>query len=265
MGLRITNQDVVLRQIQGSPTRISDATRKLASGVQVSRAADDSAGLAVAEALRGDVMSAQAENANLQNAFSLARTAEGGLGQIADGLQRLRELAVQASSGIVPGQDRVGLNAEAGRVLDQTNRTAQETEFNGINPLNGSVSTLEVGAANGLVIEFQPATPEALGIATLNLTTVEGAASALGQIDAALNSINQNRTGIAAITDALGSAMTAREVAGENLMAARARIADANVALEITNLVQGQILRQGGAAAVAQGNIVPRAVTNLLS
>jgi len=264
MGLRITNQDFMLRQIQSSTTQINQATRKLASGLRITRAADDAAGLAIAEAIRADVIGAQAETGNIQNAVSLAQTAEGGLGQITEGLQRLNELALQASSGTMSDENRAALNAEAQQIVEQINQTAEGTEFNGINPLNGSVAAVEVGTASGLAIEFQPATAEALGIDTLDLSTAEGAATALGQISTAMESVNDNRAGIGAVSNALGSAMATREVASENLMAARSRIADANIASEVTNLVRGQILQQGGIAALAQSNILPQNVVSLL-
>jgi flagellin len=254
-----------LRQIQGSTTQIDQATRRLASGARISRAADDAAGLAIAEALRADIIGAQAETSNIQNVVSLAQTAEGGLAQITAGLQRLRELAVQASSGTMTAANRTALNAEAQQIVEQINQAAQGTAFNGINPLNGSVTTVEVGTASGMSVEFQPATAEALGIAALDLSTPEGAAAAVAQIDTAIRSINDNRAAIGAISNGLESAMAAREVASENLAAARARIADANIAAEISNLVRGQILEQGGIAALAQSNLLPQSVINLLS
>jgi len=265
MGLRITNQEFMLRQIQGSTTQINQATRRLASGIRINRAADDAAGLAIAEGLRADIIGAQAETGNIQNAVSLAQTAEGGLGQITGGLQRLRELALQASTGTISDENRAALNAEAQQIVAQINETAEGTEFNGINPLNGSVTTVEVGTASGLSMEFQPATAAALGIDELDLSTAEGATAALGQIDAAISSINENRAGIGAISSGLESAMATREVASENLTAARAGIADANIAAEVTNLVRGQILQQGGIAALAQSNLLPQSVVNLLS
>ena len=211
------------------------------------------------------VHNAQAEAGNIQNAVSLAQTAEGGLGQITGGLQRLRELAVQASSGTMSEENRAALNVEAQQIVEQINQTAEGTDFNGINPLNGTVTTVEVGTESGLSMEFQPATAEALGIDTLDLGTAEGAAAALGQVDTAMTSINENRAGIGAVGNAFESALATREVASENLMAARARITDANIAAEVTNLVQGQILQQGGIAVLAQSNILPQNVINLLS
>ena len=264
MGLRITNQDFMLRQIQSSTTQIDQATRKLASGLRITRAADDAAGLAISEALRADVIGAQAEAGNIQSAVSLAQTAEGGLGQITEGLQRLNELALQASSGTMSDENRAALNAEAQQIVEQINQTAEGTEFNGINPLDGSVTAVEVGTTSGLAVEFQPATAEALGIDALDLSTAEGAGAALGQISTAMESVNDNRAGIGAVSNALGSAIATREVASENLMAARSRIADANIASEVTNLVRGQILQQGGIAAMAQSNILPQSVINLL-
>jgi len=265
MGLRITNQEFLLRHIQGSTTQIDQATRRLASGTRINRAADDAAGLAIAEALRADIISAQAETGNIQNVVSLAQTAEGGLTQITAGLHRLRELAVQASTGTMSEGNRTTLNAEAQQIVSQIDRTAQGTAFNGINPLNGSVTTIEVGTATGLSVEFQPATAEALGIAALDLSTAEGATAALGQIDAAIGAVNDNRAAVGAISNGLQSAMAAQEVASENLAAARARIADANIAAEISNLVRAQILEQGGTAALAQSNLLPQSVINLLS
>jgi flagellin len=267
MGLRINNdsQNFILRQIQGSALRVNDATRKLASGLRITRAADDAAGLAIAEGLRAEIIGAQAETGNIQNALSLTQTAEGGLGEITGGLQRLRELAVQASSGTLSDENRVALNAEAQQIIEQIDATAEGTEFNGINMLDGSVASVDVGTESGLAVEFDSATAGALGVDTVDLSTVEGAAAAMGQVDTAIGSVNDNRAGLGAASNALGSAISTREIAGENLTAARARIMDANIAAEVTNLVSGQILESGGIAALAQANIMPQSVINLLS
>jgi len=267
MGLRINgdSQNFILRQIESSALRVNDATRKLASGLQITRAADDAAGLAIAEGLRAEIIGAQAETGNIQNALALTQTAEGALGGIADGLQRLRELAVQSATGTLSEENRAALNAEAQQIIEQINATAEGTEFNGINPLNGSVATVDVGTGSGLAVEFQSATAGSLGIDAVDLSTTEGAAAALGQIDTAIASVNESRAELGAAGNALGAAMAAREIAGENLAAARAGITDANIAAEVTNLVSAQILESGGIAALAQANIVPQSVINLLS
>jgi flagellin len=265
MGLRITPDNLfVQRQIGASTNRMQIGFRRLSSGLRITRAGEDAAGLAIAEGLRAGVLAAQTERNNIQMATSLVQTAEGGLAQTGDALQRLRELALQASSGTLNDEQRAAINEEAQQLIEQVNQNAETTEFNEINPLAGDVTEVEVGTEGGMTVAFEAATAEALGIADIDLTTAEGAQAAIGTIDAAIGQVNQFRGQLGATQNALQTAGETRAIVAENLAAAESAIRDANMALEATNLIRDQMLQRGGIAVLSQANIMPQNALRLL-
>jgi len=266
MGLRIdTSQNFILRQLQQTQTRILNNQARLASGLRINRAADDAAGLAIAEGLRAQVLAGLREVANVQDAIGLAQTAEGGLVQVGDALQRIRELALQAANGTLNNQQREALNAEAQQLIEEIGTTAQNTEFNDIALLNGDVAEVPAGVQGSDVgVRLVNVTPEELGITGISLVTAEDAANAIGVIGTAIENVSTARAQIGADVNALGTAMNRIEIAGENLAAAESQIREADILLEVINRAREEILNQGATAVLAQANILARNVAALL-
>lgn len=265
MGLKINSGgNIIPNQLRTSQNQLRKTMERLATGNRINRAADDAAGLAIAEGLRAQLSGLEMESRNLQMGASLAQTAEGGLEQTSGALQRMRELALQASSGTLSDEQRAMINQEAQQLVEQVNDIAEDTQFNEINPLAGTETSVDLGAGTNIDIELPDATAAGLGIDTIDLSTQAGAEAALADIDAAMQTVNEQRGSIGATTNAIQSAVNTRNIEAENVMAAQAAIREADIAVEVSNLARTSILVQAGAAMMAQANILSRNAARLL-
>jgi len=257
MGLKINPDNTFITgHLRSSQSRLRKTMERLASGNRINRASDDAAGLAVAEGLRSQLRGMQVEMNNLQSGASLVQTAEGGLEQTSGALQRMRELALQASSGTLSDEQRAMIDQEAQQLVEQVNATAENTQFNEINPLAGTETSVELGAGTDITVSLPDATAAGLGIEDIDLSTQAGAEAAIADIDTAMQTVNAQRGAFGATTNAIESAVRNREVETENLAAAQAAIREANIAVEATNLARESILAQAGIAMAAQANII---------
>jgi len=265
MGLRInTGDNIIPNQLRTSQNQLRRTMERLATGNRINRAGDDAAGLAIAENLRAQVRGLQMESRNLQTGVSLVQTAEGGLEQTSNALQRMRELALQAANGTLSDEQRTMINEEAQQLVAQVDDIAEDTQFNEINPLAGTQPEVDLGPGTGIAIELPDATAAGLGIEDIDLTTPEGAEAALADIDAAIQTVSEQRGAFGAATNAIESAVNTRDIEAENLMAAQAAIREANIAIEATNLARTSILEEAGVAMMAQANILNRNAARLL-
>ena len=158
MGLRVNtnvtsiNAQRNLSQVTG---RLSNNFRRLSTGLRISTAADDAAGLAISERLRAQVRSLEQSKRNANDGISLVQTAEGALNEVSSILTRLRELAIQASNGSVSNQDKNTLDEEFQSLISEVNRIGRSTEFNGIKLLDGSSSTVSFQGRVASCIQVQ--------------------------------------------------------------------------------------------------------------
>jgi flagellin len=236
----------------------------LASGLRINRAADDAAGLAIAETLDTRVRQYSQEVNNLQSGVNYLQTAEGGLSNQQEGLQRVRELAVQAANGTLSDEQRAALNQEAQQILDGIDETAANTEFNGTLLLDGSAAPVPLGTEGDIEVEIAESTTSSLGLGGLDVTTESGAEAAIGQVDTALERISANRAALGAQENRLVSAIEAREVASENSQAAESQIRDLEYARAVVEQTRNQVLLQGGVGIMAQANVQRQNVLGLL-
>lgn len=273
MGLRVnTNIEAVNahRNLLVSATLLAKSQEKLASGYRINRAADDAAGLAISEKLRSQVRGLNQAVRNAQDGISLLQTAEGGLTETENLLQRLRELAVQSSNGnLNDADDRAAIDREAQQLLAEIGRIATNTEFNKLKLLDGSQAssiTFQIGANAGQVITTSIGTANvaALTISGLALSTIAGASAAIASLDVAITAVSSMRAGLGAVQNRLESTIANLAVTAENLQAADSRIRDVDVALEQVNFTKLMVLQQAGIAVLAQANTSPQAVLQLL-
>ena len=258
------------RNLNTSQASLATSMQRLSSGLRVNSAKDDAAGLAIAERMNTQVrgMNVAARNAN--DAISLAQTAEGALGKVGDMMQRMRELAVQSANATNGVGDRANLDAEYQELAAEVTRTIGATRFNGIAILAGGAGAqnFQVGANAGetvTVTTTNMATDATIAAVTAgDLTTVGTSSTALGDIDAALTTLNTERALYGAAQNRFESVISNLQAASENQAAARARIMDADFAAETANLSRAQILQQAGNAMVAQANQLPQQVLQLL-
>lgn len=275
MGLRIYNNveaSNAHRNLQMTNGAASKAMERLSSGLRINRAADDAAGLAVSEIMRSSIRGMKVASRNAEDGISLVQVADATLGTAQDMLQRVRDLAVQASNGTLTDAQRLNLDKEVQQVLTEINKVGTDTEFNGIKVLAGSVATaacavtLQVGANGGQNIAFTIGTVSTsdLGISGLAVSTQASASAAIASIDAAIGTLSTARATMGAIQNRLEQTITRLGVTAENLQSAESRIRDADMAQEMISFTKQQILQQSGTAMLAQANQAPQNVLQLL-
>lgn len=257
------------RNLNVSQNSLSTALQRLSSGLRINSAKDDAAGLAISERMTSQIrgMNQAARNAN--DGISLAQTAEGALVEVTNNLQRIRELSVQSANATNSEDDRAALQVEVAQLLEEINRVATTTKFNGINLLDGSFTAqdFQVGADAGEVItvaSIADAQTSTLSIDTIDISEQSGASDAITAIDDALKTINSNRADLGAIQNRFSSVIASLQTSSENLSASRSRIQDADFAAETAALTRAQILQQAGVAMLSQANALPNNVLSLL-
>ena len=275
MSLRINN-DVkalsILRNLGLAQTAGDRAIGRLSSGFRISRAADDAAGLAIANQLRAEVGSLRVATRNAEQAGSLLSVAEGGLQGIQQVLFRMQELASQAASDNVDDDGRLLISEEFVELQSEIDRIADNTKFSGTDLLGNGGTTLSfvVGAESSNVIEFITLEVDG-GALTLEATDINvntagttGAAQALTSIGVALDSLATAFASVGATQSRVDSALNQAQIALENTAAAESVIRDADFAAEFTALTKAQILSQTGVSVLAQSNARAQSVLALL-
>lgn len=270
MGLRINTNIAALnasRTLSNSTGQLNKSLERLSSGLRINRASDDAAGLAIAENFRSVVRGTGVAQRNAQDGVSLVQTAEGALSETTNILQRVRELAVQASNGTQSTDNRAAIDAEVQQLLAQIDDIATDTEFNGIHVLSAAQTiTLQAGAQAGqtLVVAVTGAKTNDLGINTVTVSTAAGAVSALATVDAALKSVNNLRSTLGAQQNRLEFTINTLAIQEENSSASESAIRDADMAKETIKFTRNQILVNAGTSILAQANVVPQSALQLL-
>lgn len=273
MGLRVNTNIASLtaqRNLSQVTGRLQGNFSRLSSGLRIATAADDAAGLGISERMRAQIRSYSVASRNAQDGISLVQTAEGSLAEVSSLLQRMRELAVQASNGTLSTTDRTTINTEFTQLISEIDRIASTADFNGIALLDGSNSTadIQVGIDNSsddrISISLQDATASTLGIGSLTTTSASNAQSAIATIDTALDSVSTSRGVLGAAQNRLQSAFNSIQNTHENLSAAESRIRDVDVAAETADLTRNSILQQAATSILAQANVQPQLALSLL-
>ena len=270
MALRINTNLPALNasRVLGRSTKaLNRSLERLSSGLRINRAADDAAGLAIAEGFRSQVRGSQVAQRNAQDGVSMVQTAEGALSETTNVLQRIRELAVQAANGTQSTANRAALDAEVTQLLQQIDDIALDTEFNGIRVLSSSQTvTLQTGAQTSqtLTVNVTGAKTNDLGVSTVHVSSVALAVSAISTIDNALQSVNTLRSTLGAYQNRLEFTINTLAIQEENSAAAESAIRDADIASETISFTRNQILVASGTSVLAQANLVPQTALTLL-
>jgi flagellin len=271
MGLRIQNNVEAFnahRQLTGTANKAAKAMEKLSSGYRVNRAADDAAGLAISEKMRGQIGGLAQAQRNAQDGISLVQTAEGALNEVHSMLQRVRDLKVQYSNGALSSDDKAAIVAEAKQLATEITDIRNKTEFNDISLLNASGSiSFQVGANTG----------ETISVSTADLTGASGTGAVDGitdtasweavtidNIDEAIKNVSTIRGDLGAVQNRLEHRLNNLATYQENLVASESRIRDVDMAAEMVNFTKLQILQQAGTSMLAQANQAPQGVLSLL-
>ncbi len=276
------------RQMKINTWNIDHNMEKLSSGMRINRGADDAAGLAISEKMRAQIRGLRQAERNIEDGISLIQTAEGYLQETHNILQRLRELAVQASNGTYTTEDRMQIQVEVSELIDEIDRIASHAQFNGMNLLTGRFAKetgentilasmwLHVGAnmdqrerlyigtmnSQGLGLKNPVGNPEVASFISLSAPNKANAAIAI--IDEALKRVSKQRADLGAYQNRLEFAAKGVMNGWENLQAAESRIRDTDMALQMSEFVKNQVLLQASTAMLAQANARAQTVLQLL-
>ena len=274
MGLRVNTNSASLnvqRNLAQVTNRLTQNFRRLSTGLRIATAADDAAGLAISERLRAQIRSLDQAQRNANDGISLVQTAEGGLSEVSNILGRLRELAIQSANGTVSAADQDTLNEEFETLVAEVNRIGNSTEFNGIDLLNGTQTTVSFQVGPGttatidqIAVTLSPALSTSLSLSTLNIGSTGDPMAAITNIDNAISSVSSLRGSLGAVQNRLGSTISNLAMQSENLSAAESRIRDVDVAFETSQMIRNQILQQASIAVLGQANSMPQAALPLL-
>jgi len=266
MGLRIATNVQALaaqRNLGINNEAQKSSLEKLASGSRINRAADDAAGLAIAEKMRGGIRSVRQDIRNANDGISMIQTAEGGMNEIGNILVRFRELSVQGASDTVTDVERGFIDKEVGQLRQEIDRISAATEFNGRKLLNGEGIAMEiqVGQNNNpdqdrfvYSVDKTNVTSEHLGVKDISVATKEQAQQNLAKIDQAMQLLSGNRAELGALQNRLQSSVSSLQIYDENLSAARSRISDVDMASETSELTKHNILTQANVSVLSQAN-----------
>ena len=286
-----TNLNASLAQsaIARNERSMSTAVERLSTGQRINSASDDAAGLAVSTRMQSQILGLNAAVRNANDGIGMVNTAEGALVEITTMLQRMRELALQASSGTTDVNDRTYINKEYQALYEEIDRIADNTEFNGRKILNntadGSTSGfvefqvgMNMGGTEAISVDFGNFTNNASGTfvafkaggaaVTLSATTTAAAqttaSAVVGAIDTALDAVSQKRAVLGATTNRLTHSIDNLTNIRINAEASKSAIVDTNYAAETTALAKSQIMAQASTAMLAQANQLPATVLALL-
>jgi flagellin len=254
------------RNLSWTEGNLATSMERLSSGYRINRAADDAAGLAISERLRGQINGLDQAQRNAQDAVSLVQTAEGSLTEVHAMLQRVRELAVQYKNGSLSSADRTAIQSEVNQLASEIERIGKSAEFNGIKLLNSAQTiSFQVGAKDG----------DTITVSTISLGGSSGVGSAyfaltstgsndISQIDAAIDNVSAQRAQFGAVQNRLEHTMQDAAIYEENLTASESRIRDVDMAAEMVQFTKLQILQQAGTSMLAQANQSSQGVLALL-
>ena len=270
------------RSLGVSNSDLMSSIEKLSSGEKINRAGDDASGLAVSEKMRSQIRGLNQANRNIQSGVTFIQTSEGYLAETTDILQRIRELAVQASNGIYSDEGRMQIQVEVSQLVAEVDRVASQAQFNGMNMLTGAFARESV---TGRIMQFQVGanvdqntnvyigtmTSTALGLKNisgngeqLSISTPDSANMAIATIDSALQRVSRQRADLGAYQNRFEMASNGIAVAAENTQSAESVIRDTDMASQMVDYTRSQILTQASTAMLAQANSQSQNVLALL-
>lgn len=271
--LTALNSQAQLRQTEQAKRQV---LAQLASGKAVNGAADNAAGLAIAEALRSQVAGDSQAIRNAIDGISLTQTADGALSQLTQNSQRIEELAVQAGNGTLSASDREALQKEVDQLTQANSQIIQSTNYNGTALFNGgSNTTFQVGANGSSDAQVSVTAPNLTsGSTALNgynananatgTIDLSNPSAALSQIQADLKQLGNSRADLGAASNRFGTAIDNLTTSSINAEASRSWIQDADYAAASAELARQQILSNSSVAVQAQANLTPQYAASLL-
>jgi len=263
-----------------SSNAVSQSMARLSSGLRINTAADDAAGYAISQGLTSQVNGLNQASSNTNDAISMVQTASSSLNDVQNMLQRVYELGVQYNNGSNSSTDKTDIQAEVNQLTQEIDRQQSSSNFNGLNLLNGTAGssgtvTFQVGANSGDTLTATFSNVEGssglggLGFSWTNAATGGtvidlSSASALTSLTSAINNISSMAATLGAVQNRLQYTSDSISSTEQNLSASNSQIKDVNMAQEMTNMTQEQILEQAGTSMLAQANSQPQLILKLL-
>jgi flagellin len=290
MNMRINNNIMAMnthRQLGINTMAGAKSLEKLSSGYRINRAGDDAAGLSISEKMRSQIRGLKMASKNAQDGISLIQTTEGALNETHSILQRMRELVVQAGNiGTNEEEDLQALQDEIVQLVDEIDGISERTAFNGKTLLDGTFAAVtggqsllfQIGANTGqsVSLNIESMAASELGSTTLKIddidvtdfistaTTANDFDTTLEAVDEAIKQVSEQRSALGAMQNRLEHTIANLDNAAENLQAAESRIRDVDMAQEMMEFTKNNILQQAATAMLAQANMMPQSVLQLL-
>ena len=253
---------------------MANTMESLSTGSRINKASDDAAGLSIRENMTAQIKGLNAAVRNANDAISMLQTADGALNEVADMLQRMRELGTLAQNDTYSTAQRVAMNDEFSQLQSEIDRIADNTQWNGMNLLDGtggnwgggSLFTFQVGANAGQTISVAIAGMgiASLGISAVSIGTVTDARDAVTALDDAISVLNTRRSVLGSVINRLTHAVDNLTNVSQNATESRSRVTDTDYASTTTELARAQIIQQAATAMLAQANQQPSMVMSLL-
>jgi len=279
MGLRVNSNVASInaqRNLVNSTGNLQKSQQRLSSGLRITRAADDAAGLAISEGFRADIRSIAQAQRNANDGISYLQVGEGALNEVSSILIRQRELAIQSANGTLGSAERDTLNNEFQDLLSEIDRISAVTQFNGTSILeSGAATVFQIGTDattdDRITINAVDARASSIGLGTsgasfvyATISSVESARNTLSLLDSAISAVASLRASFGTVQNRLESAIRSLAVSQENTSAAESRIRDVDFASETAELTRNQVLRQAGISVLAQANVSTQSALSLL-
>ncbi|CAH0349845.1 MAG: flagellin [Pseudomonadota bacterium] len=246
---------------------------RLSTGKRINSAKDDAAGLAISTKMTAEIRGLTQASRNANDGISLVQTAESAMGQVANIVQRMRELAVQSANGTLGTADRTAIGSEVTELTNQITNIVSTTKFNGVSLLGAAAGAttdvdIQTGtqAADKVTVKIAGMGNVALGLPATgpDLSTAANAATALTALDSAITTISSSRAQLGGSQNRLEATISNLTSTVTNLSESRSRIEDADFAEESTALAKSQILSQASTAMLAQANQSQQGVLSLI-
>lgn len=264
--MKIDSMSVSQRMISTYGNNINKVTEKLSSGKGINSAADNAAGLGISEKMLSQIKGEIQAIKNAQDGISMVQTAESSLGSTTESLQRMRELAVQASNGTLSDTDRKVLNDEFTQLKDEISKTAQSATFNNKKLLDGSLNeTIATGAdGTGTKVSVSDMSSNGLNIENLSIDNIKNATDAIEKIEGAIDKVSVQRADLGAVSNSLEAEISNLTITEENTQAAQSQITDADMAKMMMQLTKEKILQQSSIAMMTHNRQTAGTVLQLL-
>ena len=261
------------RNLYDHQARLENSLERLSSGYRINNSWDDPAGLGISERFRAQIGAMTEAERNANANMNVIATAEGALITINDILIRMKALSIQASNGALTDLDRQAIDIEYQQLKSEITRIARTTEYGSFNLLDGTYSAtgikFHIGIHNTALddyyyVNFNPMMAANLGLANTVLSTTSSAQAAIELLDEAINSKDIERVRLGSYVERLQHTVTNYMAGKERAIKSNSEIRDTDVAREMTDFTQAQIMMQAGAAMLSQANMIPQIVAGLI-